>query len=1071
MNNLLSLKRKKLFLSLLVGCFLFAGGNVWGQVNIVAGTPYSQDFNGIGTTATASLPTGWRMENIAGVRTVTAAYSNVSGTATTVASTWNTAMANNASNGRYNFGGSSATDRAIGGLSSQTASQSVNMYLQLKNAGTSDISSFTINYDAERFRNGQNIEGFSIRFYYSTTGLANSWIEVPNLIASFSANGDNNGATTNPMETKNVSYILNQALSANSSIYFVWSYSVTSGTTTSSAQALGIDNIVITGIEAQPCAAPPATPATGTHTPTIGAAGTANNSQILWKWTGVSCADEYFYNTVDNFATATSAGTATQFEQTGLAAGATYTLYVWAKNTFGTSGSVELTQAIGCKPVTITAFSQTTPERTIGAQSFTQTTTIATGAGSIQYSGNNPAVATVNALTGEVTFLAMGVVTVTADVLQAGEYCAATQTRSYTLTVTCNSPFNNYSITPRTESISTGSCSYKVANIQTLATITYQSSNPAVATVDGNGIVLFLTPGTTTITASCPADGTYCDKTSSNNLTITPVNDLCANAASLACGTPTAGILSGTTPTTAITYSNYSDKNDVFYSFTAQYTGEYIIKLSNFSSDKELYLYSNCSSTTALKSSATTNSTETITYDCTAGTPYIVRIADYTGNGGTFDISLTCPTPYNITLNPGAGTVSETSLPDVITVTLPDAVPVCDGDGWEFAGWVEDNAVEEMTTLPNFVSKTYKPTKDVTLFAVYKKTESSGVISEQSFTISTSTITDIPTSYGDHTWTQNEVTFRGNKIVFQNNAGTHYIQMHTNSSGAPGHLYNTTAIDNLKSITINRFSTNNTILTVYEGNASNPLTTSAGTLSGSGTINFGSGVNYFTIAVGGMVQMMNITIKYEAATNTVFYNSNPICIPLTVELTGVGILDNLDEVNFGTVNIHSTSSNKKAIKEFEITCVTCASDVSVELENTAGTAFDISNSSGITLKSTHDAGKTVEVTFEPAPGSAPYDFVALLTFSSPGAEPFVVKLSGSAVDLPTGIDNISVAGIKTYADNGRLIIETSKAARVEVFTVDGMQVVAKTIDGRESFTLPKGVYLVKTGSGTDKVVL
>lgn len=240
-------KTKRLIALLTLAALLALPGMGWGQ-SISVGTPYTQNFDGIGTTATASLPTGWKIENVTGARTVTTAYASVANTATANALLYNAAMSSSASNGRWNFGGSSATDRAVGGISSSSASQSVNMYLQLTNNGASSIESFTINFDAERYRNGTNAAGFSIRVYYSITGAASSWTEITSCVASFAGgNANNNGSTTNPMEVINITNkTLTQSVAAGSSIYLVWSYSVTSTTTTSNAQALGIDNISIT---------------------------------------------------------------------------------------------------------------------------------------------------------------------------------------------------------------------------------------------------------------------------------------------------------------------------------------------------------------------------------------------------------------------------------------------------------------------------------------------------------------------------------------------------------------------------------------------------------------------------------------------------------------------------------------------------------------------------------------------------------------------------------------------------------------------------------------------------------
>ncbi|MFM8596370.1 MAG: T9SS type A sorting domain-containing protein [Flavobacteriales bacterium] len=240
---------KTIFSIVLTLCCIFQGfGDAWGQaVSITAGSTITQNFDGIGTGATATLPNGWKMENLAFIRSVTTAYAAVGFTSTNNALNSGSAMPSTAGNGRYNFGGGTSTDRAIGGLSSSSASQSVNMYLQITNTGTSAISDFTISYNAERYRNGSNTAGFSIRVYYSTTGAANSWTEFTGAIASFALNGDNNGSTSNPIEVIAVNNkVLNQTVSSNSSLYLCWSYSVTTGTTTSNSQALGIDDISIT---------------------------------------------------------------------------------------------------------------------------------------------------------------------------------------------------------------------------------------------------------------------------------------------------------------------------------------------------------------------------------------------------------------------------------------------------------------------------------------------------------------------------------------------------------------------------------------------------------------------------------------------------------------------------------------------------------------------------------------------------------------------------------------------------------------------------------------------------------
>jgi hypothetical protein len=129
-----------------------------------------------------------------------------------------------------------------------------------------------------------------------------------------------------------------------------------------------------------------------------------------------------------------------------------------------------------------------------------------------------------------------------------------------------------------------------------------------------------------------------------NSTPTAPANDLCANATNLSCGIQTNGTLAGATPTTSVSYATQRNKNDIFYQFTADNDGDYTVTLSDFSGDKDLFLYSGCSSTSALESSESSSSTEAITHACAAGTTYRIRIIDFDGKGGTFSIKADCPT-------------------------------------------------------------------------------------------------------------------------------------------------------------------------------------------------------------------------------------------------------------------------------------------------------------------------------------------------------------------------------------------------------------------------------------------
>ncbi len=223
---------------------MLAPGRGWGQATISVGTPYSQNFI-IGTTSTAALPTGWKVDAQSTVR-VLGIYS-VAGSATTQAA--GGGMSGTASGGIYNYGAGTdnlGTDRAVGGLSASSNNKSVNVYVDLLNNGVGSITSFTISYNVEKYRTGTNPAGYFIQMYYSTNGT--NWTSAgPDFYTSFVADATTSGYTTAPGVTTPISSkTLTTTVTSNSHLYLAWQYSVISGTTTSSAQGLGIDDVSIT---------------------------------------------------------------------------------------------------------------------------------------------------------------------------------------------------------------------------------------------------------------------------------------------------------------------------------------------------------------------------------------------------------------------------------------------------------------------------------------------------------------------------------------------------------------------------------------------------------------------------------------------------------------------------------------------------------------------------------------------------------------------------------------------------------------------------------------------------------
>ena len=151
-------------------------------INAGSTTSYSQSFDTLTTSTTAST---WGNDStLAGWNLFTAAGAPIT---TYVAGTGSSSTGS-----FYSFGASTASDRALGSAASggayfgSPASGATAGYiaLALTNAGTSAISSFTLSYDGEQWRNGGNATAQSLTVQY---GFGSSFAAVTSLTAAGSA--------------------------------------------------------------------------------------------------------------------------------------------------------------------------------------------------------------------------------------------------------------------------------------------------------------------------------------------------------------------------------------------------------------------------------------------------------------------------------------------------------------------------------------------------------------------------------------------------------------------------------------------------------------------------------------------------------------------------------------------------------------------------------------------------------------------------------------------------------------------------------------------------------------------
>lgn len=227
----------------LAGAFLLSQCVGASGIALAPGGTISESFE-IGTSATATLPSDWRVDKSTTVRLV-GSYASA---ATATERSGGDSMSSSAGNGIYNFGAGaaeSATDRAVGFLSSSSATKSGNLYVRLDNTGGSAITNLTVSYSVEKYRMGTNEAGFSVQLYYSTDGLV--WtIAGADFLTQFAADATTAGYASAPGAVVTVAdKTLPVTVAPGGVVYLAWNYSVTTGTYTSFAQALGIDDVSI----------------------------------------------------------------------------------------------------------------------------------------------------------------------------------------------------------------------------------------------------------------------------------------------------------------------------------------------------------------------------------------------------------------------------------------------------------------------------------------------------------------------------------------------------------------------------------------------------------------------------------------------------------------------------------------------------------------------------------------------------------------------------------------------------------------------------------------------------------
>lgn len=213
-----------------------------------ATTAKTENFDGMGTATAAgtaaTLPTGFKLSADAAP-----SYTSANNTTATTQST--TYMSSFTTGGSYNFGSggttvATATDRALGFLSSSSIALPRHILLAIKNTSGATIQDLTITFDLEQYR--KNTQVVDWKFFTSTDGTA--W--------NSQSDGDQNFAAATsayfyPPSSVNKTVTLTGLNLADQGTYYLrWTMQSSNGNT--NGQGIGLDNLVLT-------------PTTGTGTP------------------------------------------------------------------------------------------------------------------------------------------------------------------------------------------------------------------------------------------------------------------------------------------------------------------------------------------------------------------------------------------------------------------------------------------------------------------------------------------------------------------------------------------------------------------------------------------------------------------------------------------------------------------------------------------------------------------------------------------------------------------------------------------------------------------------------------
>jgi guanyl-specific ribonuclease Sa len=222
---------------LLLALLLAISSKSFSQIDVGSTTPVTENFDAMGLSGTAPLPSNWKMSPAGASSPTWDDINNV--TVTNFAASSGTPI----TGGSYNWGKTGDADRSLGFISSQSYISPNSIMSWYRNTGSDNINSLTISYDLFQFR--INTATPVVSFYYSTDGSTWTHVSFGDAQAittgassyNFSdpANfGRSTAAGTSAFTIKGLS------IPINGDFYLRWDFKTVGS---SSSEGLGLDNV------------------------------------------------------------------------------------------------------------------------------------------------------------------------------------------------------------------------------------------------------------------------------------------------------------------------------------------------------------------------------------------------------------------------------------------------------------------------------------------------------------------------------------------------------------------------------------------------------------------------------------------------------------------------------------------------------------------------------------------------------------------------------------------------------------------------------------------------------------